>query len=68
MTLQYWFNTSKPELNDPRFAYDDFISFNESISNLIAISLKFVREGPTDDKSALVQIMVLCFTGDKQLP
>ena len=32
------------------------------------ISLKFVPRGPTDNKSALVQVMAWCQTGNKPLP
>ena len=36
----------------------------------IKISLKFVPKGPIDNKSALVQVMVMAWhrTGDKPLP
>ena len=32
-----------------------------------AILLKYDPEGPTDNKSSLVQVMAWCWTGDKQL-
>ena len=35
---------------------------------LIQISLKFIPECPTDNESALVQVMAWCRTGDKPLP
>ena len=41
------------------------ISLNENIRIFIQVSLKFVRKGPVDDKSAMVQIMAWCQTGDK---
>ena len=34
----------------------------------IQISLKFVPEGPIDNKSALVQVMAWRWTSDKPLP
>ena len=34
----------------------------------IRISLKFVPKGPIDNKSALVQVMARCRTGDEPLP
>ena len=44
------------------------IFFNEDISILIKISMKFVPRGPVDNKSALVQVMALRWTGDKPIP
>ena len=41
---------------------------NEKFCILIQISLKFVLEGPTDNKSALVQVMAWCWTDTKPLP
>ena len=43
-----------------------FLIENPRIS--IKISLKFVPKGPIDNKSALVQVMAWCRTGDKPLP
>ena len=43
-----------------------FLMKNVRISN--KISLKFVPKGPIDNKSALVQVMAWCRTGDKPLP
>ena len=43
------------------------IFMNEKFCILIRILLKFVAEGPTDNKSALVQVMAWCRTGDKPL-
>ena len=41
---------------------------NEKFCISIQISPKFVPKGPIDNKSALVQVMAWCRTGDKQLP
>ena len=41
---------------------------NEKFFILIRISLKFVPEGPIDNKAALVQGMAWRQTGDKPLP
>ena len=48
------------------FAVDIFkcIFMNEKFRISIQISLKFVTKGPIDNKSALVQVMVWCWTGD----
>ena len=35
---------------------------------LIRILLKFISEGPIDNKSALIQVMAWCRRGDKPLP
>ena len=42
--------------------------FNEKFCILIQISLKFVRNGQIENKSALVQVMAWRQTGDKPLP
>ena len=42
--------------------------FNESAWISITISLKFVPKGPTDYKSALVQVVAWHRTGEKPLP
>ena len=44
----------------------NFLEWKFRIS--IQISLKFVPKGPTDNKSALVQVMAWSRTGDKPLP
>ena len=44
------------------------IFLNENVRISIKISLKFVPEGPIDNKSALVQVMAWRRTGDKPLP
>ena len=44
-----------------------FIFMNEKLRILIRISLKFVPDGPIDNKSALVQVMAWRRTGGKLL-
>ena len=44
------------------------IFMNEKLCNLSLTSLKFVHKGQIDNKSALVQVMAWCQTGDKPLP
>ena len=44
-----------------------FISFNEKVRIAMTISLKFVPNYPIDNESALVQIMALCWVGNKPL-
>ena len=44
------------------------IFLNENARNWIQISLKFVLNGPIDNKPALVQVIAWCRTGDKLLP
>ena len=44
------------------------IFLNENDRITIQISLKFVLEGPTDNKPALVQVMAWRRSGDKPLP
>ena len=41
---------------------------NEKFCISIQISLKIVPKGPVKNKSALVQVMAWCQTGDKPLP
>ena len=55
--------------NGHHFADNIFkhIFLNENIRIAIQISLKFVPEGPVDNKSALVQVMAWRRTGDKPL-
>ena len=43
------------------------IFFNENVRISIKISLKFVPKGQIDNKSAIVQVMAWCWTGDKPL-
>ena len=45
-----------------------WISLNKNDSIQIQISLKFVPKSPIDNKSALVQVMAWCRTGNKPLP
>ena len=45
-----------------------WIFLNENSRIPIQISLKFVPKSPIDNKSALVQVMAWCWTGDKPLP
>ena len=63
-------NSSLPGQNGPHFADDIFkcIFTNEKFCILIWISLKFVSNVPTDNKSVLVQVMAWHQTGDKPLP
>ena len=44
------------------------IFFNENVRISIQISLKFVRYGPIDNESALVQVVAWRRAGDKPLP
>ena len=44
------------------------IFLDENVRISIKISLKFVPKGPTDNKSALVQVMAWHRTGAKPLP
>ena len=44
------------------------VFLNENIIISIQISLKFVPYSPVDNKSALVQVMAWCQTGNKPLP
>ena len=41
---------------------------NEKFCILIRFSLKFIAEGPTDDKPSLVQVMAWRRADDKPLP
>ena len=54
-----------PGQNDRLFADDVFkcILVNKTFCILNPISLKFVRKGPIDNKSMLVQVMAWCRTG-----
>ena len=44
------------------------IFMNEKFCISIQISLKFIPEGPIDNKSTLFQVMACRLTGDKPLP
>ena len=63
-------NSSPPEQNGRHLADDIFrcIFVNEKFCISIQISLKLVPKGQIDYKSALIQVMALCRTGDKPLP
>ena len=59
------------ETNGCDFVADDIfkrIFFNENVWILIKISLKYVSDGPINNKSALVQVVAWRRTGDKPLP
>ena len=62
-------NTLMPRQDGRHFADDIFkrIFLNEYFKVAIQISLKFVPEGPFDNKSALVQVMAQHRAGDKPL-
>ena len=62
-------NTLSPKQNCCHFANDIFrcIFLNEHLHVLFRISLKFVHNGPIDNKPALVQMMAWHRTGDKPL-
>ena len=45
----------------------EWISWNE-MKISIRMSINFVPKNPIDNKSAFVQVMAWCRTGDKQLP
>ena len=62
-------NSLQPSQNGRRFADDPFkcIFLNENVRISIKISLKFVPKGPINNKSALIQIMAWCRSGDKPL-
>ena len=54
--------------NGPTFS-ETFLAFPEEFQCIsIGISLKFVLNGPIDNKSTLVQVMAWRQTGDKSLP
>ena len=63
-------NSSSSGQNGRHFADDIFKWYlmNEKFYISMRISLKFVPEGPNDNKSTLVQVMAWCQTGDKSLP
>ena len=62
-------NTLRSRQDGSHFADDIFtcIFFNENCCILIKFSLKYVRKGPIDNNSALVQIMAWRRSGDKPL-
>ena len=57
--LNQLFDTLRPRPNGQYFVDDIFkgISWNENVWIVVDISLKFIREGPTDNKSSLVRKM-----------
>ena len=59
-----------PGQNGHHFADNIFkcIFMNEKCCILIRISLKFVPNGPIDNKSSLFQVMAWCQPGDKPSP
>ena len=61
------FKTLRPRQNGRRFQDNIFkcIFFNENVSIVIKISLKFVLKGPINNIPALVQIMAWRRLGDK---
>ena len=62
---------SSPPGQDGRHFAEDIFKRNFVIKNVtisIQISLKFVLRDSNDNKSALVQVMAWCRTGDKPLP
>ena len=62
-------NLSLPRQNGCDFTdISKRIFMNEKFCISIQISLKFVPNGATDNKSALVQVMAWHRTGDKPLP
>ena len=56
-----------PRQNAHHFDLFKCIFVIEKFCILIQISLKFVPKGPINNKSALVQVMAWCWTGDKPL-
>ena len=62
-------NTLRPRQDRRHLADDIFtcIFFNENCCILIKFSLKYVRNGPIDNNSALIQIMACRLSGDKPL-
>ena len=62
-------NTLRPRQDGRQFADDIFmcIFFSENCCILIKFSFKYVRNGPIDNNSALVQIMAWRRSGDKPL-
>ena len=62
--------SSRPGQNGCHFGDNIFncIFMNEKLCTFIGISLKCVSKGPINSKSALVQVMAWCPTGNKPLP
>ena len=60
------FNTWRLRQNGHHFA--ECIFFNEKVWISMKTSLKFVRQGPIDNKSALVHVMAWHVAGNKRLP
>ena len=62
-------STLRPRRDRRHFADDIFtyIFFSENCCILIKCSLKYIRKGPIDNNSALVQIMAWRRSGDKPL-
>ena len=69
ITLPQWVNTLRPIQNVCHFADDilNCIMFNEKALISIKISLTIVPWGPVDNMTALFQIMVWHWTGNKPL-
>ena len=67
ITGNKWVNSSPPPDNMAIILQTIFSNafFHEI---LIPIALKYVPMGPINNKSALVQVMAWCCTGDKPLP
>ena len=61
-------NTSPPGQNGRHFDIFWHIFVNKNVRSWIQISLKFVLNGPIDNKPAMVQVMAWRRTGDKPLP
>ena len=70
ITVSSRVNSFLPGQIGRHFADDIFkrLLMNEKLCISIRISLKFVPKGPIDNKSALVQVMAWCRTGNKLLP
>ena len=68
--MSHWYELISPWTKWPPFHRRHFQMhfLNEKFCISISISLKFVPKGPINNKSALVQVMALCRTGDKPLP
>ena len=60
------FNSSHPWIKWPAFSQTTFSNSFSCIS--ITISMKFVPQGPIDNKSVLVQVIAWCLTGNTPLP
>ena len=62
-------NTFRQEQNDCHFANDIFncIFLEETFCILMKISFKYICKGLIYKKSALIQVMAGCWTGNKPL-